>query len=415
MAQTGHPYSSQVKASQRRRLAKLGARAGKPFGHAAMQQKKSYPKKNAGTEREMTIAGGSGTHRADRMASGGSVKRHKPPHTTNIIISHAGGQGGRGGVGAGGVGAAPGGARPPLPPPAMPLGAGASPPAMPPRPMGMPMGGGMPIGARPPIAPPVGGAGLPPRPLGMKTGGGVKKRRAGGPLSPTTDAEQRDQRSPGETIPAQRKRSGGAVRKLQMGGPAAAGATNPIAGLAGGLAGGAGTRPTPVQPGIRTISGRPARPATPLAVPMPNTLAAQRFMPAPGTTTGFKKGGEVHGDEAEDRKLFGKMMHEREAKKRKRGGHVGPHATPHSVLSAPKYHDEGVGKRAAGGFVPTRQESEDPGLAGTKYHQQGRGFKGGGYVDNAPMGPHMPGSAAGGLGRLEKTKMAGKVPAKTED
>ena len=60
----------------------------------------------------------------------------------------------------------------------------------------------------------------------MKTGGGVKKRRAGGPLSPTTDAEQRDQHSEGHVIPTERRRSGGAVRKLQMGG-VPAGASRP--------------------------------------------------------------------------------------------------------------------------------------------------------------------------------------------
>jgi hypothetical protein len=467
MAQLGHPYGDKVKASQRRRLKALGAHAGKPFGSAAMQQKRSYPKKNAGTEREMTISGKTAGARADRLASGGSVRRHKPQHTTNIIISHAGGQGGRGGVGAGGVGAAPGGGamRPPMPPMRPPLGAGAppmgAPPAMPPRPM-MPMGGGMPMGGalppRPPIAPP--GGGMPMRPPGMKRGGSVKKKRAGGPLSPTTDAEQRDQHSEGHTVSTpDRKRSGGAIRKLQMGGAPMASQTNPIAGLAGGLAGGAGTRPTPTQPGVRTISGVPARPATPLAVPMPNTLAAQRFMPAPGTTTGFKKGGKVHGDEAEDKKLFARMYKEKEAKeegapsKRKRGGHVG------EGLAGPKYHDHGVGrrkdgggitglpgevyrnegrgetsgravanpwgisnppgavrKRAAGGFVPSNQDSKDPGLHGDKYHQQGVGFRkmGGDVGESKGMGPHMPGSAAGGLGRLEKAKMARSVPAKTE-
>jgi hypothetical protein len=48
------------------------------------------------------------------------------------------------------------------------------------------------------------------------------------------------------------------------------------------------------------------------------------------------------------------------------------------------------------------------------YHQQGTGYRRGGYVDDKGMGPPMPGSPAGGLGRLAKTKMARSVPAKTE-
>ena len=218
---------------------------------------------------------------------------------------------------------------------------------------------------------------------------------------------------------------------------------------------------------------------------------AQRFMPAPGTTTGFKRGGEVHDDEAEDRKLFKKMYKEEEAhegrtekrkdgggvtglpgditrdegrgmatgrglanpydvkkhlgkvpgelQRRKRGGSVDEtemfkksqvkegdegiepikRARGGTVLAPPKYRDQGAGKRARGGgvgFTPTNQDSEDPGLAGTKYHQQGVGFRkmGGDVGESRGMGPPMPGSAAGGLGRLEKSKMAGRVPAKTE-
>ena len=76
----------------------------------------------------------------------------------------------------------------------------------------------------------------------------------------------------------------------------------------------------------------------------------------------------------------------------------------------------GAIKRASGGFVPTNQDSDDTGLAGTKYRQQGVGHRrqGGDVGESKGMGPHMPGSAAGGLGRLEKTKMAAKVPARTE-
>jgi hypothetical protein len=454
MAQLGHPYGDKVKASQRRRLKALGAHAGKPFGNAAMQQKKSYPKKNAGTEREMTISGGSGKHRADRMAAGGSVRRHKPHATTNIIISHAGGRGGFGGGGGAGGRSLPD--RPPIGAPigagAPPIGAGGVPPIAP-RPVGVPvgmpagapgLGGGLPV--RPPIAPPVAGAGgLPPRPLGMRTGGTVKKRRAGGSLSPTTESEKRDQHSPGETIPAVRLRHGGGVKKRQL----------------GGLGGGptpAMMSTLPAQRGQPNISGRGAiPPLSNVATPMPSAVGRQ-LQPAPGTGVGFKKGGKTkkharggHVDEAEDKRLFKKMYKEEEAKEK-------PEKHAKGGLIGPKYHDQGVGKRkdggitglpgevyrnegrgeasgravanpwgisnppgavrkrAAGGFVPSNQDSKDPGLAGDKYHQQGVGFRkmGGDVGESRGMGPHMPGSAAGGLGRLEKTKMARSVPAKTE-
>ena len=103
MAQLGHPYSSQVKASQKRRLRELGAKAGKSFGSSASQFTKKYPKKGAGTQREFTIPGKSARPRADRYANGGAVsKRRHVPHQTNIIISHAGGRGGIGGGGGGG-------------------------------------------------------------------------------------------------------------------------------------------------------------------------------------------------------------------------------------------------------------------------------------------------------------------------
>src|SRR5262249_27026131 len=125
-----HPMKGQANSSEKKRLARLGAKAGKAFGSSSMYAKKKYPKKNAGMQREYTIPGGRGRHRPDRMARGGGVK-HKPHATTNIIISHAGGRGGAGGGGAGPA-IAP---RPPLPVPVRP-----------------------PIAARPPL--PIGG---PPR------------------------------------------------------------------------------------------------------------------------------------------------------------------------------------------------------------------------------------------------------------
>jgi hypothetical protein len=264
----------------------------------------------------------------------------------------------------------------------------------------------------------------------MQTGGVVKKRRAGGSLSPTTESEKRDQHSPGETIPAERLRHGGGVKKRQLGG--LGGAPTP-----------AMMSTLPAQRGQPNISGRGAiPPLSNVATPMPNAIG-QRLQPAPGTSVGFKKGGKTkkhargghvdHADEAEDKRLFKKMYKEEEAKekpeKRAAGGITG--------LPGEVYRNEGRGeasgravanpwgisnppgavrKRAAGGFVPSNQDSKDPGLAGDKYHQQGVGFRkmGGDVGESKGMGPHMPGSAAGGLGRLEKAKMARSVPAKTE-
>ena|SRR5215831_11791593 len=136
-----HPFASQVSASKARRLRALGARAGKAHGASAMLHKKSYPKKGAGTDREFTISGKAAHRRADRkanggpvkMADGGSVRKHKPAHTTNIIISHAGGRGGGGGAGG----------RPAVPP----LG--------PPRPVPVPVNRPVPVPV--PVRPPMGG------------------------------------------------------------------------------------------------------------------------------------------------------------------------------------------------------------------------------------------------------------------
>jgi hypothetical protein len=470
-----HPMAGQAQASQKARLRRLGATAGKPWGSSSMYKKKTLPKKNAGTEREFTIPGGKGRKRADRMAAGGNVKsRHKPHHTTNIVIAAPGGAGGRGFGGGGGSGRGH-----PVPLPV---------PVRPPMPGGLPVGGAPPVGAAPPIGgglPPAGLAGAPiarppiaagagapmpvrpPMPGGMKRGGHVKKRKIGGddgggkgypgfPHSPTADtdavsahktggavhkrqaggtlkkknggdsdsddnpgASSEIEAAPSSAAPAQAsspstQKRGGKVKKRQVGGGSGGGL--PYGGLIG-------PRPgiqtaMPEQQGAPTVSGRPALPSQRQMIPAPNTLASQRLRPAPGTQVGFKKGGKAeHGDEAEDKKLFKKMYKEEEAKekepkKRKRGGSAGD-----SVQSA----------------APMR------GLNESKYHDWGEGHRkrGGSVGDSVTMaapttlaGPkyrnqgvgkrQMGGSvkprpgAGSGLGRLRANRIAAKVPAKTE-
>src|SRR5262252_6641074 len=423
-----HPMAGQAKASQKARLKRLGASAGKAWGSSQMYKKTSYPKKNAGTQRELTISGNGSKRRADRMAGGGAVGKgkHKPHHTTNIVIAAPGGGGGRGIARPPRIGPPavirpplPAAAAPPVPPVgAAPMGGGMAPPAVPPRPIMPPV--------RPPMAAgPPPGAALPPRPPlgGMKSGGAVRKKNGGSagraypgfPHSPTSgDADAVSAHANGGQVG--RYRFGGLKKKLNpMGGTVGGlGGNNPnptmgAAGAdaslqvpaAGGLGGGAsnfdmtpptptptppappgalsdkrggsvkkraagGTdddddddgmsarvppatpqkrggrvakrqlgginpsmqaqmqqqntgilglganpalRPAPQQQGAPNISGRAARPATPLMVPPPaNAAAALRARPAPGTMTGFKRGG--HADEAADRKLFKRMMKE---------------------------------------------------------------------------------------------------------
>lgn len=147
MAQLGHPYAAQVKASQRRRLRALGATAGKSWGRASMDQKSSYPQTHAGTEREMTISGKSGHKRADRYARGGKVGKKGAKHVTNVVVaSHPP--------------AAP--QDRPLPVP-VPVGGGPA-PGVPPR------GAAPPPAGAPPALPP-GGPPSPLKPPGMKSGG----------------------------------------------------------------------------------------------------------------------------------------------------------------------------------------------------------------------------------------------------
>jgi hypothetical protein len=430
-----HPMAGQAKASEKRRLGALNAHAGKAWGSSQMYKKASYPKKNAGTDREFTIPGGKGRNRPDRMAAGGGVRKRRPHATTNIIISHAGGRGGSGGGGGAGPNP-PGGAGPvPMPVPVnrpvpVPVGAGAAPA---PPPVGAapvvvrpPMPAAAPVRPPLPVGPP--GMGGPPpgiRPPGMKKGGSVKLARGGStsdppgkaykgfPHSPTTEVDdavsahkkggkvkkwqsgggigQATSSGVGVEDDASGYRKGGAVKKRQFGGgmggmdpmsmsQAPGGGQAPPGVTGGGLLGpGPGRAPTPPIQGPPTISGRPARPAMPLTVPMPPTLGSRLSRPAPGTTVGYKKGGEVHSDEAEDKKLIKRML---------------------------KQEDK-AGKRASGGVVNPGHNQKARGLLGSKYYNEGRGYADGGVVNTS-------GGAAGGLGRLRKTKLAAKVPDKTE-
>lgn len=482
-----HPMAGQAKASQKRRLGALQAKSGKAWGSSSMYKKASLPKKNAGTQREYTISGGSAKKRPDRFAFGGGVggkKRSKPRATTNIIISHAGGRGGTGG--GGGAGPTPPGALPvPVPRPVpVPVGAGA-PPVGPSGPLPVRLAGPPPVGAAP--IPPVGPAGLPAggalppvRPPGMKAGGAVKKAAKGGflkespgkaykgfPHSPTsktnsTVSARKDgggvsddeveplegggykrggnvhthahkhasasgvaveeeghgfkkggdvkgdpggYRRPGNIkgLAEQASYGGKTVKKRQFGGGLGM-ATPQTGGMGlggtqasvappggGGLLGAfPGRSPVPAQKGPPTISGRPMFQAQPLTVPQPRLASAALQRPAPGTTVGYqkggaikkqkgggvegggaKRGGKVHSDAPEDRKLFGKMLKEKGITKRKDGGGVG--------------------------FSPKNQNSTDPGLEGTIYHNQGKGYARGGLVTGQA-------GAGSGVGRLHASK-----------
>jgi hypothetical protein len=256
----------------------------------------------------------------------------------------------------------------------------------------------------------------PMRPPGMKKGGVVKKADGGGlgkayrgyPNSPTTEVDSAvsahkrgggvSKRAEGGTIDIKEgeetgMRKGGVVKKRQMGG--GLGGQSPIASGGGqassapasaGLFGpGPGRGPTPPIEGPPTISGRPARPGLPLTVPLPPTLGTRLTRPAPGTTVSYsKKGGSIHPDEAQDKKLFKQMIkQEDKAEKRARGGSINPGHNP-----------------------PTR------GLPGSIYHQQGKGLASGGVV-KTPL-KNATGGGAGGKGRLAKARAAKSVPDKTE-
>lgn len=466
-----HPMAAGAKTSQKRRLGYLRATAGKAWGsvNAYKKSPSAYPKKNAGTQREFTIEGVKGRKRADRaphtlkLRDGGSAVRtgsaKRKGHTTNIVISAPGGAGGGGGHG----GRHPGMPMP-LPvnrPVPVPVGAGAAPMAapmgggaLPVRPMGMPMGAapmGGGLGGAPIVRPPIGAGGAPPAlpPPGMKRGGAVKGKARGGEVQETRRAYSGYPHSPtSETESAlSAHKRGGRVKKRAAGGvikkpgerdddededevpPAGQGVTTPTSAQATGQALASSQAPS-VLPGARkrggkvkkrqvggilmgtprpginaptqaqrapTISGFGSRPVTPSMVPAPNTLASARARPAPGTIAGFKRGGRSrpHGDEAEDKRLFKKMFKQEEAKEEKTNKKEG---------KGEGAAEDTVMKRKDGGFVAKEHVSRDPGLIGPKYHDWGEGYARGGLV----------GGAGSGLGRIRKSRVAAKVPAKTE-
>ena len=220
----------------------------------------------------------------------------------------------------------------------------------------------------------------------------------GFPHSPTTKAKS--------TVSA--KASGGAVKKadgggitltkkLQFGGGsglgmgvgagggggAGPGQAGPAGAANAALGAGPGRVPLPPQAGAPNISGRQAIPFTqPNVVPL-SGFGARNFStrPAPGTTTTYaKKGGSVpHDDEAQDKKLFKKMI---KAEKKASGGGVGPGLVGYKYrTNSPKGGTKGGGGK---GLSPYSDAHE--------YHQQGKGYADGGNV-------HGAGSAAGRMAR----------------
>ncbi len=278
-----HPYASQAKASQARRLGKLGAKAGKSYGSSSMYKKTSYPSKNAGTSRELTISGKTAKGRADRPSNkfasggfvggggGGGAKKKKGHSTTNIIIASPGG----------GAGAAP-----PRPVP-VPV----------PRPVPVPVAaGGPPVGAARPPMPPPGVGGGPPINVN------VPPPAAAGPVGPPPGMRPPGMAGGGLIGSSYHNwgkgfADGGHVKKKANGGMTAG------LGMPGAAPG--------VRPGVRPG-------ACPPVVPLVGKPGG------PGVRgPGYKKGGVAHDDEAQDKKLIAKMIkQEDKTEKKKSGGSI---------------------------------------------------------------------------------------------
>ena len=430
-----HPYAGQAKASQKRRLGVLNAKAGKSHGSSSMYKKTGYPSKGAGTQREYTISGGTSRKRADRMAAGGSVGRKRRGHsTTNIIISHAGGQGG---TGAGGGGAT---ARPAMPVPApvpvnrpVPVPAGAAPagpgPAGPvPVPMRPPVApaagppvGAVPVAPRPPMpAGPPPGAALPPgaaRPPGMRAGGSVKKAAKGGflrdgpgksypgfPHSPTTKSKS--------AVSAHKK--GGVVGGFKQGGIARRAEGGPAGGL------------PPISPG-----GGAAMEALGRGLSTPGPLSANS---GPGGGGGGGGGGGDLGGDVDTSGGIGGGSAPADTDVTISTGGPGPRGIPRintnidklveGALAGQQRKRGGAVRRAEGGTTPAPDiQVSDQVVAGTggggmgpdagsddqpgkkQYSdtpKMGGDFKGGGGVKKRQMGGGAMGSSFGASGQPQQ-------------
>jgi hypothetical protein len=257
------------------------------------------------------------------------------------------------------------------------------------------------------------------RPPGMKAGGAVKKAANGGRIGGKIGSKSLDQgkgyrgfpNSPTTEVDSavSAHKTGGGVKKLQFGGtggPSSMGTPGPqntVGGVAGLLGNIPGRAPTPPIQGPPNISGRPARPAMPVTVPMPATASSLMARQAPGLgVTYSKRGGKVpaseHSDEAEDKVLMAKEFKKRglanggstDDENTMGGGVAGGGMAAGGLVKTPvtKVTGGGAGgkarkaksraaKSAAGqtGSPNPGKNQTARGLAGSSYHQQGKGMK----------------------------------------
>jgi hypothetical protein len=322
-----HPFASQSARSAARRMSKIGGKSGggKAWGSTATQVRgrKSYPSKNAGSQVPYFAEGGSVRPRADRLANGGTPK--SKGHTTNVIVNLPP-EGGAAPTSPPPVAAAP----VPLPVPRPPVAvAGGPPPGLGPVPPGALPGG-------PPLRPP----GMPP--IMAKRGGSIKRQMGGRPATPPGLANRPV--TPGGTpgLPAQASdqartalanrpalptqaqgtrpfKKGGGVPKAQLG--MAVPRNVPPAAAAPALAGRAAAARKIGKLARRgavankaAVNRQALRDAQASANPVADRVAGAE--PPVMKRGGSKKakGGAVHSDEAQDKKLMLRMMKEHEKK-----------------------------------------------------------------------------------------------------
>jgi hypothetical protein len=315
-----------------------------------MDFKTTVPKTHAGTERPLTISGGTGPKRADRKsgkyARGGRVK--KGGHTTNVIIANPG---------AGAAAAAP--PRPvPIPVPVQQPSA-----PIPPRPVVAAPVAAAPVGAAPPVLP----AGA--RPPGLKTGGVVKKASGGFlknspgktytgfPHSPTSDVD--------DAVSAQKR--GGAVKKAK--------------------GGAVEDEESEAEEADEDNDDRDSK--TGVSNYKKGGKVAKRYLGGPGGTL-----------------LPGQNT----------GGMGGPMLAP--GMSGIGYK-KGGSKKANGGGVDEPKAAQEAREAAAKTMRKSRSmpdaFPVGGMPDRKRGGAVMKAGSGAGLGRLKESKVAARVPAKTEE